>query len=146
MKIHPLNLGGGVCETPPEGTGHCDRKNPIPIENFNLGWKLSISIDIFNLNRKVQSWCVSIYRALVAGVQRRVRSKISIHDRALEIFDPKGRDRFFNPRALWVLQPWHCKPRFDESLGAGYRLTSARTSWRTSRGKSFGQALEILKK
>ena len=36
--------------------GPCDRtKNSIPIENFNPGLRFSISIENFNLDRKLQS-------------------------------------------------------------------------------------------
>ena len=74
--------------------GPCDRKKSIPIENFNPGSKFSIPIEIFNLNRKFQS--PSFYLRGPRSVQRRARSKISIHDRSLEIFNPKGRNRIFS--------------------------------------------------
>ena len=74
--------------------GPCDRKNSIPIENFNLGSKFSISIEIFNLDRIFQS--PSFHLQGPRSVQRRARSKISIHDRSLEIFNPEGRDQIFS--------------------------------------------------
>ena len=77
---------------PPRGP--CDRKNSIPIENFNPGSKFSIPIEIFNLDRKFQS--LSFHLRGPRSVQRRARSKISIHDRSLEIFNPEGRDRIFS--------------------------------------------------
>ena len=78
----------------PKPTGPCDRKNSIPIENFNPGSKFSIPIEIFNLDRKFQS--PSFHLRGPRSVQRRARSKISIHDRSLEIFNPEGRDRIFS--------------------------------------------------
>ena len=75
--------------------GPCDRKNSIPIKNFNPGLNISISIEIFNLDRKFQSRGISIHGALLV-LQRRARSKISIHDRSPEIFNPEGRDRIFS--------------------------------------------------
>ena len=79
----------------PKPRGPCDRKNSIPIENFNPGLQFAISIENVNLDRNFQSCSVSIYRALLV-LQRRARSKISIHDRSLEIFNPEGRDRIFS--------------------------------------------------
>ena len=74
--------------------GPCDRKNSIPIENFNPGSKFSI------LDRKFQSRSKNSIPELLLrgtpGVQRRARSKISIHDRSLELFNPEGRDRIFS--------------------------------------------------
>ena len=66
----------------------------IPIENCNPGSKFSIPIEIFNLDRKFQS--PSFYLRGPRSVQRRARSKISIHDRSLEIFNPEGRDQIFS--------------------------------------------------
>ena len=81
------------CDTPYRAIssprGPCDRKNLIPIENFNPGLKLSIPIDIFKRDRKFQSR--SFYFRGPAGVQKRARSRISIHDRSLDIFNPEGR-------------------------------------------------------
>ena len=74
--------------------GPCDRKNSIPIENFNPGSKFSIPIEAFNLDRKFQS--PSFHLRGPRSVQRWARSKISIHDRSLEIFNPEGRDRIFS--------------------------------------------------
>ena len=74
--------------------GPCDRKNPIPIENFNPGLRFSIPIEHFSLDRRFQSRC--FYLRGTPGVQRRARSKISIPDRSLEVFNPEGRDRIFS--------------------------------------------------
>ena len=74
--------------------GPCDRKNSIPIENFNPGSKFSIPIIFFNLDQKFQSPSFHLWGP--PSVQRRARSKISIHDRSLEIFNPEGRDRIFS--------------------------------------------------
>ena len=52
------------------------------------------SVEIFKRDRKFQSR--SFYLRAPRGVQRRAWSKISIHDRSLKIFNPKGRDRFFS--------------------------------------------------
>ena len=84
--------------------GPCDRKISIPIENFNPGSKFSIPIENFNLDRKFQS--PSFHLRGSRGVQRRARSKISIHDRSLEIFNPEGRDRIFSiPGPSGLLSP-----------------------------------------
>ena len=56
-----------------------------------------------NLDRRFQSRNVSIYGALLV-LQRRARSKISIHERSLEIFIPAGRDQIFSipgPSGIW---------------------------------------------
>ena len=58
-------------------------------------------LENFNLDRRFQSQSKfsirggSIYGALLV-LQRRARSKISIHDRSLDIFNPEGRDRTFS--------------------------------------------------
>ena len=78
----------------PDSRGGCDRKSSMTIENFNPGSKFSISIENFNLDQKFQSRGVSIYGALLLS-PRRARSKISIHDRSLEMFNPEGRDQNF---------------------------------------------------
>ena len=99
--------------------GRSDRINSVPNENFNPGLTLSISIENFNLDGKFQSRGVSIYRALLV-LQRRARSKISIHDRSLEIFNPEGRDRFFSipgpcsDSAVWDFAP--CGPLSHQPL------------------------------
>ena len=69
-------------------------KNSIPIENFNPGAKISIPIEIFKRDRTFQSR--SFHLRGPRSVQKRARSKISIHDRSLEIFNPEGRDRIFS--------------------------------------------------
>ena len=74
--------------------GPCDRKNSIPIENFNPGSKCTIPIEIFKRNQKFQSR--SFHLRGPRSVQKRARSKISIRDRSLEIFNPEGRDRIFS--------------------------------------------------
>ena len=53
-----------------------------------------IPIEHFSLDRRFQSRC--FYLRGTPGVQRRARSKISIPDRSLEIFNPEGRDRIFS--------------------------------------------------
>ena len=78
--------------------GPCDRKNSIPIENFNLGLKFSVSIENFTLDRKFQSRGVSIYGALLVyreGLDRKFqstidRSKFSIPKAAIEFFQSPG--------------------------------------------------------
>ena len=79
---------------PQSPRGPCDRKNSIPIENFNPGSKISIPIEIFKRDRKFQSRIFHLRGP--HSVQKRARSKISIHDRSLEIFNPEGCDRIFS--------------------------------------------------
>ena len=79
--------------------GPCDRKNSIPIENFNPGLKFSISIENFNLDRKFQSrgvsihggasWCYrkGLYRKFQSTIDR---SKYSIPKAAIEFFQSPG--------------------------------------------------------
>ena len=72
-------------------------------KKFNPDRKFQSRLEIFNLDRKFLNprskisipQCVSIYGALLV-LPRRARSKISIHDRSLEIFNPEGRDRIFS--------------------------------------------------
>ena len=75
----------------------CDRKNSIPIENFNPCLKFSTPIEFFKRDRKFQSR-VSIYGALVVyreGLDRKFqstidRSKFSIPKAAIEFFQSPG--------------------------------------------------------
>ena len=55
---------------------------------------LQSPIEIFNLNRKFQS--PSFHLRGPRSVQRRARSKISVHDRSLNVFNPEGCDRIFS--------------------------------------------------
>ena len=59
-----------------------------PPEYFNPGSKISILVWRFQSQR--------FYLRGPPGVQRWARSKISIHDRALEMFNPEGRDLIFS--------------------------------------------------
>ena len=89
-------------------------KKSIPIENFNPGLKFSIPIEIFKRDQKFQSR--SFYFRGPAGVQKRARSKISIHDRSLEIFNPEGCDRIFSipgPSGTTVLSHRHARQHED---------------------------------
>ena len=79
--------------------GPCDRKNSIPIENFNPGLKVSISIENFNLeienfNPAVflftgPSWCFreGLDRTFQSMIDR---SKFSIPKAAIEFFQSLG--------------------------------------------------------
>ena len=91
VHAHPLTAREREHQFP---RGPCDRKKSIPIENFNPGSKISIPIEMFNLDRKIQS--PSFHLRGPSSVQRKARSKISIQDRSLEIFNPEGRDRIFS--------------------------------------------------
>ena len=95
----------------------CGRKNSIPIKNFNPGLKISVSIEIFNLDRKFQSRGVSIHGALLVS-QRRARLKISIHDRSLEIFNPEGGDRTFSSARPISDRSDRCCERSAQELGS----------------------------
>ena len=75
---------------------------------------------MFNLDRKfLQS--PSFHLRGPRSVQRRARSKISTHDRSLEIFNPEGRDRIFSipgPYArgrLWV-DSWSIFGQFPSKM------------------------------
>ena len=92
-KLCP-KFGNAPKFSPSQHRGPCDRKKSIPIENFNPGSNFSSPIEIFNLDRKFQS--ASFHLRGPRSVHRRCRSKISIHDRSLEIFNPEGRDRIFS--------------------------------------------------
>ena len=78
--------------------GPCDRKNSIPIENFNPGIEFSISIENFNLDGQFQSRGVSVYGpswCYREGLDRKFqstidRSKFSIPKAAIELFQSPG--------------------------------------------------------
>ena len=102
------------------------KKKSIPIENFNPGSKFSIPIEIFNLDRKFQS--PSFYLRGPRSVQRRARSKISIHNRSLEVFNPEGRDRMFSipgpsGKMKSALPPPPPKPKIPPPLERGILWT-----------------------
>ena len=86
-------MDGFASKTTPEGPA-IEKINPdrkfrswLEISNFDRN---------FNLDQKLQSRCFYLRGPL--GVQRSARSKISVHDRSLEIFNPEGRDQIFcNP-------------------------------------------------
>ena len=120
--------------------GPCDRKNSIPIENFNPGLKFSIPIEIFKRDRKCQSrsFC---FRG-PAGVQKRARSNISIHAWSLEIFNPEGRDRFF--RSLGPLGGLFEKLRKNPRKHRGFSdLANSKSLW--NKQKTLKKTKEILR-
>ena len=69
-------------------------------KKINPDRKFQSRLEIFNPGRKFQSrskfQSPSFHLRGPRSVQRRARSKISIHDRSLEIFNPEGRDRIFS--------------------------------------------------
>ena len=87
-KPHPCNMPQVNPEGPAIEKIQSRSKISIPAP------KCSIPIEIFNLHRRFQS--PSFHLRGPRSVQRRARSKISIHDRSLEIFNPEGRDRIFS--------------------------------------------------
>ena len=74
-------------------------KTPTPPQRalrskkFNPDRKFQSWLEIFNLDRKFQSQYFCSRGA--SGVQKSARSKNSIHDRSLAIFNPEGCDRIF---------------------------------------------------
>ena len=63
----------------------------IPIENINPGLTCSIPIQTYNLDTEFEPRC--FYLQGPPGVQKRLRSKKSIHNRPLEILNLEGSDR-----------------------------------------------------
>ena len=80
----------------------------LRLNKFNPDRKFQSWLEIFNLDRKPQSRSKnsiprSFYLQALLVLQRRARSKISIHDRSLDIFSPEGRDQIsliFGPSGL----------------------------------------------
>ena len=75
--------------------GLCDQNNSIPIEHFNPGLKISISIKNFVHDRKFQSRGVSVHGALLV-LQRRLYRKFQSTIERLKVSMPKAAIDFFS--------------------------------------------------
>ena len=100
-------------ENPADARRTLQTQRALRSKKFNPDRKFQSRLEIFNPDRNFQS--LSFHLRGPRSVQRRARSKISIHDRSLEIFNPEGRDRIFsipgpsgenpqNPRSLVALK------------------------------------------
>ena len=74
-------------------------KHSVPVEYFNLGLRISLSIDNFSLDQKFQSRCFHLGGHLC--VEKRPDGKIQ-STIGCSNFHPEPQ-KYFNPLAFWAL-------------------------------------------